>query len=124
MPSAFITGLAGPVLLDAERAFLAASRPAGIILFARNCVAHDQIRRLIDDSLNAIGSAHSLVLIDQEGGRTRVAATAVASRVPKERRVARSKQGWRNMGFNNRRVQVRDWRWPDRLRRRAGPAVG
>jgi beta-N-acetylhexosaminidase len=69
MPSAFITGLAGPVLLDAERAFLAASRPAGIILFARNCVAHDQIRRLIDDSLDAIGSAQSLVLIDQEGGR-------------------------------------------------------
>jgi beta-N-acetylhexosaminidase len=69
MPSAFITGLAGPALLDAERCFLASARPAGVILFARNCVAHDQIRRLIADSLDAIGSADTLVLIDQEGGR-------------------------------------------------------
>ena len=69
MTSAFITGLAGPTLLDAERSFLAASRPAGIILFARNCVAHDQIRRLVGDCLDAIGSANALVLIDQEGGR-------------------------------------------------------
>lgn len=69
MPNAFITGLAGPTLLEAERSFLALTRPAGIILFARNCVAHDQIRRLIGDALNAIGSADALVLIDQEGGR-------------------------------------------------------
>ncbi len=69
MRSAFITGLAGPTLLDAERAFLSSTRPAGVILFARNCVAQDQIRRLVDDSLDAIGSADTLVLIDQEGGR-------------------------------------------------------
>lgn len=69
MPNAFITGLAGPDLLDAERAFLAEAQPAGIILFARNCHAHDQIRRLVDDSLDAIGSDDALVLIDQEGGR-------------------------------------------------------
>lgn len=69
MPRAFITGLAGPDLLDAERAFLRETQPAGIILFARNCVAHDQIRRLIDDGLAAIGNAQALVLIDQEGGR-------------------------------------------------------
>ncbi len=69
MPSAFITGLAGPDLLDAERAFLRDTRPAGIILFARNCVALDQIRRLVGDSLAAIGNDRALVLIDQEGGR-------------------------------------------------------
>jgi beta-N-acetylhexosaminidase len=69
MPAAFITGLAGPTLLDAERSFLATSRPAGIILFARKCVAHDQIRRLVGDSLDAIGNSNTLVLIDQEGGR-------------------------------------------------------
>lgn len=69
MRSAFITGLAGADLLDAERAFLSSTRPAGVILFARNCVAQDQIRRLVDDSLDAIGSADTLVLIDQEGGR-------------------------------------------------------
>jgi beta-N-acetylhexosaminidase len=69
MPNAFITGLAGPDLLPAERAFLGATRPAGIILFARNCQSHDQIRRLVDDSRDAIGSDRALVLIDQEGGR-------------------------------------------------------
>ncbi len=69
MRSAFITGLAGATLLDPERSFLASTRPAGVILFARNCVAHDQIRRLVSDSLDAIGSADTLVLIDQEGGR-------------------------------------------------------
>jgi beta-N-acetylhexosaminidase len=69
MPNAIITGLAGPDLLPAERAFLAATSPAGIILFARNCQSHDQIRRLVGDSRDAIGSDHVLVLIDQEGGR-------------------------------------------------------
>jgi beta-N-acetylhexosaminidase len=69
MTSAFITGLVGSTLLDAERSFLASTRPAGVILFARNCVAHDQIRRLVGDALDAIGNANALVLIDQEGGR-------------------------------------------------------
>ncbi|MEO8651413.1 MAG: beta-N-acetylhexosaminidase [Hyphomicrobiaceae bacterium] len=69
MPTAFITGLAGPDLLPAERAFLAETRPAGIILFARNCQSHDQIRRLVGDARDAIGSDRALVLIDQEGGR-------------------------------------------------------
>jgi len=69
MPSAFITVLAGPTLLVAERIFLAETRPAGVILFARNCVAPDQIRRLVADCLDAIGSDRALVLIDQEGGR-------------------------------------------------------
>jgi beta-N-acetylhexosaminidase len=69
MPRAFITGLAGPDLLDAERVFLRETRPAGIILFARNCVTHEQIRGLVADSLSAIGDDSALVLIDQEGGR-------------------------------------------------------
>ena len=69
MPNAFITGLAGVDLLPAERNFLAASKPAGIILFARNCQSHEQIRRLVYDARNAIGSEDALVLIDQEGGR-------------------------------------------------------
>jgi beta-N-acetylhexosaminidase len=69
MPSAFISGLAGPTLLDAERAFLAATQPAGIILFARNCQTPDQIRALVDSARTAIGTDDALVLIDQEGGR-------------------------------------------------------
>ncbi len=52
-----------------ERRFLSETRPAGIILFARNLEDHDQIRRLISDALNAIGGDDTLVLIDQEGGR-------------------------------------------------------
>jgi len=82
MTSAFITGLAGPKLLDAERSFLAATRPAGIILFARNCVAHDQIRRLVGNSLDAIGSADALVLIDQEGGRVQRLRPPIARTLP------------------------------------------
>jgi beta-N-acetylhexosaminidase len=71
MRSAFITGLAGDGLSHGERVFLAATRPAGIILFARNCVTPDQIHELVADAVAAIGSPDVLVLIDQEGGRVR-----------------------------------------------------
>ena len=71
MRSAYITGLEGEALTHGERVLLAATRPAGIILFARNCGTSDQIRRLVSDARNAIGSADVLVLIDQEGGRVR-----------------------------------------------------
>ncbi len=69
MRGAYITGFAGDSLRDGERALLAASRPAGIILFARNCVTSAQIKRLIAGAKTAIGSDDVLVLIDQEGGR-------------------------------------------------------
>lgn len=69
MRSALITGLAGPILTEAERQFLRSVRPAGIILFARNCLDRDQIRHLVADARAAIGDADTLVLIDQEGGR-------------------------------------------------------
>lgn len=67
--AAFITGLAGLTLSDDERRFLAATHPAGLILFARNLESHDQIRRLVGEARTAIGSDDTLVLIDQEGGR-------------------------------------------------------
>lgn len=69
--AAFITGLAGLSLSGAERRFLGETRPAGLILFARNIESHDQIRRLIGEARAAIGSDDALVLIDQEGGRVR-----------------------------------------------------
>lgn len=69
MRSAYITGLAGDTLQQGERRLLAVTRPAGIILFARNCVSPDQIRQLVADAKTAIGSDDVLVLIDQEGGR-------------------------------------------------------
>lgn len=70
MTLAFITGLSGPLLTADEARFLAASGPAGIILFSRNCVDAEQIRRLVGDAREASGQGDDfLVLIDQEGGR-------------------------------------------------------
>ncbi len=71
MRGAFITGLAGDTLTEGERGLLAGARPAGIILFARNCVSPSQIKRLVADAKSAIASDDVLVLIDQEGGRVR-----------------------------------------------------
>jgi len=67
--TAFITGVAGAALTDAEAAFLKAARPAGLILFSRNCIDAEQIRRLIDAVRAAVAHDDFLVLIDQEGGR-------------------------------------------------------
>ena len=69
MTSAFITSVSGATLSDDEARFLKSAAPAGLILFARNCVSHDQIRRLVGDARGAVGSDDFLVLIDQEGGR-------------------------------------------------------
>jgi beta-N-acetylhexosaminidase len=69
--SAFITGLAGEALAYGERTLLSATRPVGIILFARNCTNPDQVIRLIAEAKAAIGADDVLVLIDQEGGRVR-----------------------------------------------------
>jgi beta-N-acetylhexosaminidase len=69
MRSRLITGLAGLELTTEEKGFLASVRPAGIILFARNCGSPDQIRRLVAGAIEAIGADEVLVLIDQEGGR-------------------------------------------------------
>jgi beta-N-acetylhexosaminidase len=71
MRSALIIGLAGTTLQAEERSFLRASRPAGLILFARNCSTKPQVRRLVEEARSAIGEEHTLVLIDQEGGRVR-----------------------------------------------------
>ena len=68
MLSAFISGLAGPELTAREAAVLRAARPCGVILFARNAVDPDQVRRLTEAATAAVGE-EILVLIDQEGGR-------------------------------------------------------
>lgn len=69
LQKAFITGLAGPKLTSDERAFVAAERPAGLILFTRNCETAPQITQLVRDFKVAAGTQDLLVLIDQEGGR-------------------------------------------------------
>ncbi len=67
--AALIVGLAALELSSPEREFLGRVRPAGVILFARNCASHDQIKSLIEAARTAIGDPGLLVLIDQEGGR-------------------------------------------------------
>jgi beta-N-acetylhexosaminidase len=66
---AFISSCAGVALSDAERQFFAATRPCGLILFARNCKSPTQLRSLIAAFKDAVASDEVLVLIDQEGGR-------------------------------------------------------
>lgn len=64
-----IFGLSGPELTADERAFFADAKPAGYILFKRNCVDRAQLRALTD-SLRALeGRSDVAILIDQEGGR-------------------------------------------------------
>jgi beta-N-acetylhexosaminidase len=65
---AFITGLAGPVLTDDERAFLREAQPWGFILFQRNVARPEGLCRLIEDVRTTLGRV-APALIDQEGGR-------------------------------------------------------
>lgn len=67
-PRALIVGLSGPRLEREERSWLAAVAPWGVILFARNIEAPDQLRGLVDAIRDALGRP-APVLIDQEGGR-------------------------------------------------------
>jgi len=64
-----IFGIAGSELTADERAFFAEADPVGYILFARNCVDREQLRRLTDDLRSIHGRDRLLVSIDQEGGR-------------------------------------------------------
>jgi beta-N-acetylhexosaminidase len=66
---AFISGCAGLRLTDVEKRFFRHARPCGLILFKRNCDSAEQIRALVAEFHEALGSTTPLVLIDQEGGR-------------------------------------------------------
>ncbi len=65
---AMICGASGLTLTDQEIGFFRDRRPAGFILFARNCATADQIKRLVSSVLAAVDH-DALILIDQEGGR-------------------------------------------------------
>jgi beta-N-acetylhexosaminidase len=65
---AFITGVAGSTLTDEERGFLREAQPWGLIVFKRNVVGAELLRRLIDDFRTTVGR-EAPVLVDQEGGR-------------------------------------------------------
>lgn len=64
-----IYGLAGLELTPDERAFFDDARPAGYILFKRNCVDRAQLRALTDSLRELHGRNDLLIMIDQEGGR-------------------------------------------------------
>jgi beta-N-acetylhexosaminidase len=66
---AFITGISGPELNAAERAFIGLERPWGFILFKRNVETPDQVARLVRELRESAGDLDAPVLIDQEGGR-------------------------------------------------------
>lgn len=66
---AFICGVAGLELDNAETAFLSSAQPWGAILFARNIETPDQVRALVASIRAALGRADAPILIDQEGGR-------------------------------------------------------
>lgn len=64
-----IIGLSGLSLTEDERRFLAEARPAGIILFGRNCRDREQLRALTDSLRELSGRDDLPILIDQEGGK-------------------------------------------------------
>ncbi len=66
---AFVCGCAGTALDAAERAFLAETRPWGLILFRRNVGTPEQLRALTASFRDVVGRDDAPVLIDQEGGR-------------------------------------------------------
>ena len=65
---AFITGVSGPALTDAEREFLRDAQPWGLIIFKRNVTNPDGLRALVDDARSVL-RRRAPVLVDQEGGR-------------------------------------------------------
>ncbi len=66
---AAIYGLSGPELTEKERDFFRSADPVGYILFKRNCLELEQLRRLNDDLKSLSGRPDLPILIDQEGGR-------------------------------------------------------
>ncbi|PAY06567.1 beta-N-acetylhexosaminidase [Bradyrhizobium sp. UFLA03-84] len=66
---AFITGISGLTLSDAEREFIRAERPWGFILFKRNIESPAQVAALVGELRLAADANDAPVLIDQEGGR-------------------------------------------------------
>jgi beta-N-acetylhexosaminidase len=65
---AFITGVSGPALTDAEREFLRDAQPFGLIIFKRNVERPEGLRALVDEARTILGR-QAPVLVDQEGGR-------------------------------------------------------
>src|ERR1700749_2224363 len=69
MDRAFITGTSGLTLAADERAFIAAERPWGFILFKRNIDNPAQVAALVREMRDAANALDAPVLVDHEGGQ-------------------------------------------------------
>lgn len=65
---AIIVDPTGPELTEKERELFTREKPAGFILFKRNCVSQEQVKKLVADLRACVGRDDIPVLIDQEGG--------------------------------------------------------
>jgi beta-N-acetylhexosaminidase len=69
LSKAVIFGCNGASLMPDEFVFFSKIRPIGFILFSRNCIDPEQLKKLIKDLRKSINNDHAPILIDQEGGR-------------------------------------------------------
>lgn len=65
---AIVVDVTGTELNKEEQDLFKSEKPAGIILFKRNCVSKKQLRDLVTSIRECIGWAGLPILIDQEGG--------------------------------------------------------
>lgn len=65
---AIVVDATGTELTAEERALFAAEKPAGFILFKRNCETRQQVSDLVASVREVVGRSDLPVLIDQEGG--------------------------------------------------------
>ena len=66
---AAIISIAATSLSDEEKRLLAAHRPLGVSLFARNIENPEQLKTLTQSIRDAVETDDILIAIDQEGGR-------------------------------------------------------
>lgn len=65
---AIVIDATGTGLTQEEQELFRAEKPAGFILFRRNCVSKRQVKELVSSVRECVGWAQLPVLIDQEGG--------------------------------------------------------
>ena len=64
-----IFGIKGETLSIREKELFIKSNPLGFILFERNCKNINQLRKLVNDLKKTTDHNHTMIMIDQEGGR-------------------------------------------------------
>src|SRR5688500_12589627 len=82
MPTAFITGVAGPVLSADERKFFQDADPWGLISCRRSLMDRQQVAARTADCRCAVGRNDAPVLVDQEGGRVQSLSPPVWPKYP------------------------------------------